>query len=121
MIGRQVRQIKLPPLVSGTLRYWPVGADPVTGKEADLTGFRKPSIAIGAGKPCDLVIPDAGLIERHATMRCEKGPDGLRVLLEPLGETRLGYSLVHTPVPLHHGDIFSAGDRTFQYLSDSGE
>jgi hypothetical protein len=108
-------------LVSGTLRYWPVGDDPAAAKEADLTAFHRPVITLGSGKTCDLAIPEAGLIERHAILRSEKGTDGVRVLLEPLGETRLSYSLVHAPTPLQHGETISMGNCTFQYLSDSGE
>jgi len=119
VIARKIKAATRPPLVTGTLRYWPVERGSGKAAEEDLTAFKKTTLVIGHGETCDLSLPD--LDEQHAILGAEKSADEVEVLLEPLGEVRKGYGLIHAKTPLRHGDTFRMGNYEFQYLSDKGE
>ncbi|MBU2609317.1 MAG: hypothetical protein KJ606_00005, partial [Chloroflexi bacterium] len=119
IIARKIKAATRLPLVTGTLRYWPVEKGPANAAEEDLTAFEKTAILIGHGGTCDLALPD--LDEQHAILRAEKSADEVEILLEPLGEVRKGYGLILARTPLRHGDTFRMVTYEFQYLSDKGE
>ena len=125
MIGsvsiQRARKAVLPPPVSGTLRHWKIGENPALATEIDLTAFGKESLLIGNGAACDVMIPHAGLASEHARIVTEKTPDGVDMVLEPIGEVRKGYSQQIVRFVLRHGETFRVGEREFQFLSDSGQ
>jgi hypothetical protein len=111
----------LPPLVSGTLRHWKIGENPALATEIDLTAFGKESLLIGSGAACDVMISHADLSSEHARISTEKNPDGVDMVLEPIGEVRKGYSQQNVYFVLRHGETFRMGANEFQFLSDSGQ
>ncbi len=121
-VVRKIRANAQPALITGTLRYWQTNSLPSSPSfEHDLNSFSKMRILAGSSSDCDISIRDSGLDDRHFYLIAEKTEGGTRVLLEPIGEIRRGYSRVSAPVVLHHGDVFRIQDLNFQYLSDSGE
>jgi hypothetical protein len=116
----RIRKASRPLPVAGTLRHWETGKSGAT-VEIDLTAFTKSALVIGSGATCDVMISHAGLDPEHARIRTEKLPEGVAILLEPMGEVRKGYSQQIAPFPLRHGETFQMGAHEFQYLSDSGE
>jgi hypothetical protein len=115
------RKSALPPLVSGTLRHWKIGENPALAIEIDLTAFGKESLLIGNGATCDVMIPHADLASEHARVLTEKTPNGVEMVLEPIGEVRKGYSQQNVRFVLRHGETFRMGAYEFQFLSDSGQ
>jgi len=115
------RKANLPPPVSGTLRYWKIGESPALATEIDLTAFGKESLLIGNGATCDVMIPHAELASEHARIWTEKTPEGVEMVLEPIGEVRKGYSQQNIRFVLRHGETFRMGAHEFQFLSDSGQ
>jgi hypothetical protein len=67
------------------------------------------------------MIPHADLSSEHARIWTEKTPDGVDMVLEPIGEVRKGYSQQHVHFVLRHGETFRMGAHEFQFLSDSGQ
>ncbi len=120
-VVQHVRKNALPLPVNGTLRYWAAGENPAQAVELDLTAFEKPSLLVGNGATCDVMIPDAGLDSEHVRLTAEKSPEGLEIYLEPIGEVRQGYHLQSARFLLRHGDTFRMGTHEFQFLSDRGE
>ncbi len=115
------RKSNLPPPVHGTLRHWKIGENPALAIEIDLTAFGKVSLLIGNGATCDVMIPNAGLASEHGRVLTEKTPDGVQMILEPIGEVRKGYSQQNVRFVLRHGETFHMGAHEFQFLSDSGQ
>jgi len=115
------RKAALPPPVSGTLRHWKIGESPALATEIDLTAFGKESLLIGNGATCDVMIPNAELASEHARILTQKTPDGVDMVLEPIGEVRKGYSQQNVRFVLRHGETFRMGAHEFQFLSDSGQ
>jgi len=115
------RKAALPPPVSGTLRHWKIGESPALATEIDLTAFGKESLLIGNGATCDVMIPNAELASEHARILTQKTPDGVDMVLEPIGEVRKGYSQQNVRFVLRHGETFRMGAHQFQFLSDSGQ
>jgi uncharacterized protein YegL len=111
----------LPPLVSGTLRHWKIGGNPALATEIDLTAFGKESLLIGNGAACDVMIPHADLAAEHARIVTQKTPEGVEMVLAPIGEVRKGYSQQNVHFVLRHGETFRMGAHEFQFLSDSGQ
>jgi len=68
-----------------------------------------------------VMIPHANLASEHARIETEKTPEGVEMVLEPIGEVRKGYSLQNVRFTLRHGETFRMGAHEFQFLSDSGE
>ena len=118
---QRIRKAALPSLVKGTMRYWKIGENPTLAVEIDLTAFGKDSLLIGNGAACDVMIPHADLVSEHARVLTEKTPDGVDVVLEPIGEVRKGYSQQNVLFVLRHGETFRMGACEFQFLSDSGQ
>lgn len=106
--------------VSGTLRHWEIGKNPTLADEIDLTTFDKHALLIGSGATCDVMIPHADLAPEHARVMTEKIPDGVEMILEPIGEVRKGYHQQIARFTLRHAETFRMGAHEFQYLSDSG-
>jgi len=117
---RHARKVARPMPVSGTLRHWEIGKNPALAEEIDLTIFGKHTLLIGGGVTCDVMIPHAELASEHARVMAEKIPDGVEMVLEPIGEVRKGYSQQIARFTLRHGELFRMGSHEFQYLSDSG-
>jgi hypothetical protein len=115
------RKASLPPPVSGTLRHWKIGENPALAIEIDLTAFGKESLLIGNGATSDVMIPNADLDSEHARIWTEKMPEGVEMVLEPIGEVRKGYSQQNVRFVLRHGETFRMGAHEFQFLSDSGQ
>lgn len=120
LVVRQVRRSTMPALVTGTLRHRGSGQNEQPF-EIDLTAIRKNTLLIGSSMNNDTSIAIPGLDSGHAWLRAEKTPQGVEVILEPVGEVRKGYGRQLAPFPLKHGETFSMGPHEFQYLSDSGE
>lgn len=118
---QRARKSALPSPVCGTLRHWAIGENPAAAMEIDLTAYGKASLLLGSGAACDVMIPHAGLASEHVRVVTEKTPDGVGILLEPIGEVRKGYSQQSVHFVLHHGETFRMGTHEFQFLSDSGE
>lgn len=118
---RRARIAALPPLVTGTLRYWETGGYSVLVEEIDLTAFEKHALLIGSGAACDVMIPHAELASDHAHITAERNAERTDVYLEPIGDVRKGYSAQNVRFVLRHGETFRMGAREFQYLSDRGE
>ena len=118
---QRVRKSALPSPVSGTLRHWNIGENPARAIEIDLTAFGKESLLIGNGATCDVIIPHADLASEHARIWTEKTPDGVDMILEPIGEVRKGYRQQNVRFVLRHGETFRMGANEFQFLSDSGQ
>jgi hypothetical protein len=118
---RRARNAMRPFPVSGTLRHWEIGRDPVSAEEIDLTEFDKPALLIGSGTTCDVMIVNAALDPEHASVLTERSPDGVEMLLEPIGSLKKGYGRQTSRFVLRHGETFTMGSHEFQYLSDSGE
>lgn len=121
VIVRQVRSRKIPPLVSGTLRYWSEGESTSGGREWDLTAYGKENLLIGSGDDVDLYLENADLATRHACLNAKDIDGNLVVVLEPLANVRKGYHNINAPLPLTHGDCIQMGKYIFQFLSDTGE
>lgn len=115
------RSAMRPALVSGTLRHWKIDDSLLMGDEIDLTGYSKHALLIGSAATCDVTITQGDLDKEHAIILTEKNADGIKMLLEPIGSVKKGYSRQIARFVLRHGDIFTMGSRAFQYLSDSGE
>lgn len=111
----------LPLLVTGTLRHWPIDGNLTQAADIDLTALRKPYILVGSCADCDVTPAGAGLASNHARLSTQRSPDGVEIFLEPIGETRKGYSLQTARFILRHGEVFKMGTHEFQYLSDHGE
>ena len=118
---QRARKAALPSLVCGTLRHWKIGENAPLAIEIDLTAFGKDSLLIGGSVACDVMIPHANLASEHARVMTEKTPNGVEMVLEPIGEVRKGYSQQNVRFALRHGETFRMGTSEFQFLSDSGE
>ena len=111
----------LPPLVTGTLRYWPGDGSTGQSREIDLTALKKAEVHIGRASDCEVSIPNETINTEHAILHVEKTTEGQQIILQPIGEVRKGYVQVRTNMILEHGTEFRMGDQEFQYLSDHGE
>lgn len=107
------------PNVTGTLRIGIIGKQEDVD-EFDLTDLEKPKIIIGRGIDCDISIPDPKIANHHVVLEAETEEDAVRIVLNPLEETRKGYRTIKTKLPLYHKDSFLIGDREITYLSDEG-
>lgn len=119
-MGR-ICKARLSLLVTGTLRHWPMNGILAQAIDIDLTALRKPTVLVGSGADCDVILAGAGLASNHARLSTQKSPDGVEIYLEPIGETQKGYSLQTARFILRHGEVFKMGAHEFQYLSDHGE
>ena len=117
---RILRTTTAQPLVTGTLQHWPVGRRSES-QDFDLTALKKSSVTIGRGSDCDLSLSDPTLEMKHALLKAESEVDKIQIVLMPLEGVRIGYRPLTGATPLAHQDIFTMGEREFQYLSDTGE
>ncbi|MEW5938923.1 MAG: VWA domain-containing protein [Chloroflexota bacterium] len=118
---RYARNAAAPALVTGTLRWWEAGGDPMETHEFDLTALHKSTLTLGRLADSDLVVEAGNLEARHAEFRAEKSEEEVQIYLHPLAEVRKGYAALRGRTLISHGDTFQMGELNFQYLSDSGE
>ncbi len=118
-VARDVIDSRRPPLVTGTLWYWPKES-PSARTAVDLTGLRRTRVTIGRGGGCDVSIADPTLADEHAVLDAQKATDGVRVMLVPVGDVRVKYRALLGPSELRHGDALTMGEHEFRYLSDEG-
>ncbi len=119
--ARRVQASTSPPIVTGTLRWWPEGATPAGAQEFDLTALQKTAITIGGKEGCDLLVRGSRLADCHAVFTAEKALDNVFIYLQPVDVVKKGYGTIGTRIRLEHAGKFSMADLNFQYLSDSGE
>lgn len=119
LAARRARAAIRLPLVTGTLRHWPVGRPGETA-DVDLTALQRSRIVVGSGTGCDVVIRDPALGEEACALAAERADGETRIVLHPIGEVRRGYRAVADAVALGHKDTFVIGNREYQYLSDQG-
>lgn len=118
---RRIRFSTAQPIVTGSLRYWEIGAGPTDAHEFDLTALHKSVVTLGCGADRDIAVRMGNLDDHHADFSVEKAGDSLQINLQPIGTVKKGYSILRRRAPLTHGDTFIMGGLNFQYLSDSGE
>lgn len=118
LVVKRVRKAALPPLVTGSLRYGRIGAPANETSELDLTALLRAEIVIGSSDANHLMIAD--LAPRHAVLRAVRTEQGVKIMLEPIGEIKKGYGVLHASCLLEHGDCVRMGVIELQYLSDTG-
>jgi hypothetical protein len=118
---RQVRRWTDPPLVSGTLRWWPAAATEAQAQEFDLTALQSQSVLIGSGPGCSLSPPGGSLAGKHARLYAAGSVAAPVLYLEPLADVRIGFRAITIPTRLANATTYRLGDYLFRYLSDTGE
>lgn len=122
LLARKTRLATTPVLLEGTLRCWVDGLDPTRAQVHDLNLLSKNKILVGNTSDCDIQMPDqnSDVHAHYFALAAERAEDESRVVLEPFAEIWKGYSRLHSPIVLRHGDRFRLRGLNFQYLSDSG-
>ncbi len=108
-----------PPVVRGTLRYWPSGG---AGRfnEIDLTDYDKTEISVGSSTDDDITLNLPGLNPNHFVIHAPESREDAHPILEPRDNVLWRNRKMATREPLTHEDTFTVGSYTFQFLSDEG-
>ena len=71
---------------------------------------------LGRSKTCDIAIPSSKVSRRHSRVLQQNG----RFVVEDLGSanhTWVNGASIETPQVLHHGDVISIGDVSFEFVA----
>ena len=119
ILTRRLRAAMKPPLVRGTLRYWPTGQSSAM-TDIDLTAFQEQALSVGSSEDDDIILSLPGLKEGHFIIRAPQSKDETNPILEPRGDVLQHIRKLSSAITLQHEDTFTVGSYTFQFLSDEG-